>query len=63
MVVVVVMLVVGLMISIGKLIFLINFEWMLFVIMGGVIENIGWVIIGNFYILFVLVIGGSWVKE
>ncbi len=30
---------------------------------GGVIENIGWAIIGNLHLLFALAIGGSWAKE
>lgn len=59
----VVMFAVGLMISIGKLFFLIDFNLGLLVIIGGVLESIGWVIIGNLYLLFVLVIGGSWVKD
>lgn len=30
---------------------------------GGVIENVGWAIIGNLHVLFALAIGGSWAKE
>ena len=63
MVVVAVMPAAGLMISIGKSIPLINPEWTPLVTTGGVIENIGWAIIGNLHILFALAIGGSWAKE
>ena len=63
MVVVAVMPAAGLMISIGKSIPLINPDWTPLVTTGGVIENIGWAIIGNLHILFALAIGGSWAKE
>ena len=33
------------------------------VITGGVLEQIGWGVIGNLHILFALAIGGSWAKE
>ncbi|MGO3728910.1 MAG: PTS transporter subunit IIBC, partial [Enterococcus viikkiensis] len=49
--------------SIGKSLPLIdaNLGWL--VTTGGVIENIGWAIIGNLHLLFALAIGGSWAKE
>lgn len=63
MVVVAVMPAAGLMISIGKTIPLINPHVTALVTTGGVVENIGWAIIGNLHILFALAIGGSWAKE
>jgi len=33
------------------------------VITGGILEQIGWGVIGNLHILFALAIGGSWAKE
>ena len=63
MVVVAVMPAAGLMISIGKSIPLINPDLAPLVTTGGVIENIGWAIIGNLHVLFALAIGGSWAKE
>lgn len=63
MVVVAVMPAAGLMISIGKSIPLINPDLAPLVTTGGVIENIGWAIIGNLHLLFALAIGGSWAKE
>ncbi|OTN77706.1 PTS system, IIBC component [Enterococcus sp. 8G7_MSG3316] len=63
MVVVAVMPAAGLMISIGKTIPMINADWGVLVTTGGVIENIGWAIIGNLHLLFALAIGGSWAKE
>ncbi len=63
MVVIAVMPAAGLMISIGKSIPLINPEMGALITTGGVIENIGWAIIGNLHILFALAIGGSWAKE
>ena len=63
MVVIAVMPAAGLMISIGKTIPLINPEMTALVTTGGVIENIGWAIIGNLHLLFALAIGGSWAKE
>ncbi|MBX9039892.1 PTS transporter subunit IIBC [Enterococcus durans] len=63
MVVVAVMPAAGLMISIGKSIPLINPDIAPLVTTGGVIENIGWAIIGNLHLLFALAIGGSWAKE
>lgn len=63
MVVVAVMPAAGLMISIGKTIPLINQNVAALVTTGGVIENIGWAIIGNLHLLFALAIGGSWAKE
>ncbi len=63
MVVVAVMPAAGLMISIGKSIPLIEPNLAFLVTTGGVIENIGWAIIGNLHLLFALAIGGSWAKE
>ena len=63
MVVVAVMPAAGLMISIGKSIPLIKPDLAPLVTTGGVIENIGWAIIGNLHLLFALAIGGSWAKE
>lgn len=63
MVVVAVMPAAGLMISIGKSIPLINPDLAPLVTTGGVIENIGWAIIGNLHLLFALAIGGSWQKN
>ncbi len=63
MVVIAVMPAAGLMISIGKSIPLINPDFAPLVTTGGVIENIGWAVIGNLHLLFALAIGGSWAKE
>lgn len=61
MVVIAVMPAAGLMISIGKLIAMVNID--IAVTIGGITENIGWAIISNLAILFALAIGGSWAKE
>ena len=53
----------GLMISIGKSLVMINPNFAPLVITGGVLEQIGWGVIGNLHILFALAIGGSWAKE
>ncbi|MBR6650852.1 MAG: PTS transporter subunit EIIC [Clostridia bacterium] len=53
----------GLMISIGKLIAMAGGDVQLVSIIGAVMENIGWAIIGNLHILFAVAIGGSWAKE
>lgn len=63
MVVVAVMPAVGLMISIGKSLPLIDPNLGLLVTTGGVLESIGWAIIGNLHLLFALAIGGSWAKD
>lgn len=63
MVVIAVMPAAGLMISIGKSIVMINPTFAPLVITGGVLEQIGWGVIGNLHILFALAIGGSWAKE
>ncbi|GCF95069.1 PTS glucose transporter subunit IIABC [Enterococcus florum] len=63
MVVIAVMPAAGLMISIGKSIPMINDQLTWLVTTGGVIENIGWAVIGNLHLLFALAIGGSWAKE
>ena len=63
MVVIAVMPAAGLMISIGKSIVLIDPNLAPLVITGGILEQIGWGVIGNLHILFALAIGGSWAKE
>ena len=63
MVVVAVMPAAGLMISIGKSIPMINPNFGVLVTTGGVLEQIGWGVIGNLHVLFALAIGGSWAKE
>ena len=63
MVVIAVMPAAGLMISIGKSIPMINPNLSPLVITGGILEQIGWGVIGNLHILFALAIGGSWAKE
>lgn len=63
MVVIAVMPAAGLMISIGKTIPLINDQWAWLATTGGVVEQIGWAVIGNLHLLFALAIGGSWAKE
>ena len=63
MVVIAVMPAAGLMISIGKSLAMIDPNLAPLVITGGVLEQIGWGVIGNLHILFALAIGGSWAKE
>ncbi|MDU6917094.1 MAG: PTS transporter subunit IIBC [Enterococcus faecalis] len=63
MVVVAVMPAAGLMISIGNSLPLIDPNLGLLVTTGGVLESIGWAIIGNLHLLFALAIGGSWAKD
>ncbi len=63
MVVIAVMPAAGLMISIGKSLPMIDPNLAPLVITGGVLEQIGWGVIGNLHILFALAIGGSWAKE
>ncbi len=63
MVVIAVMPAAGLMISIGKSLVMINPTCAPLVITGGILEQIGWGVIGNLHILFALAIGGSWAKE
>ncbi len=63
MVVIAVMPAAGLMISIGKSLALIDPNLAPLVITGGILEQIGWGVIGNLHILFALAIGGSWAKE
>ena len=53
----------GLIISSGKSLALIDPNLAPLVITGGVLEQIGWGVIGNLHILFALAIGGSWAKE
>lgn len=62
MVVIAVMPAAGLMVSIGNSLPLIsNAEWLALV--GNIIAQIGWGIIGNLHLLFALAIGGSWANE
>ena len=63
MVVIAVMPAAGLMISIGKSLVMINPTFAPLIITGGILEQIGWGVIGNLHILFALAIGGSWAKE
>lgn len=63
MVVIAVMPAAGLMISIGKSLPMIDPNLAPLVITGGILEQIGWGVIGNLHILFALAIGGSWAKE
>ena len=63
MVVIAVMPAAGLMISIGKSLVMINPTFAPLVITGGILEQIGWGVIGNLHILFAIAIGGSWAKE
>ena len=62
MVVIAVMPAAGLMVSIGNSLPLISdAEWL--VLVGNIIAQIGWGIIGNLHLLFALAIGGSWANE
>ena len=62
MVVIAVMPAAGLMVSIGNSLPLISdAEWLSLV--GNIIAQIGWGIIGNLHLLFALAIGGSWANE
>lgn len=63
MVVIAVMPAAGLMISIGKSIPMLGPEVGILVMIGSILEQIGWGVIGNLHILFALAIGGSWAKE
>lgn len=63
MVVIAVMPAAGLMISIGKTIPLFAENISFLVTTGGVLESIGWAIIGNLHLLFAIAIGGSWAKD
>ena len=51
----------GIMLSIGKLLQMTDLAFLLLI--GSVMENIGWAIITNLHILFAAAIGGSWAKE
>lgn len=53
----------GLMISLGKLVQMSAADISFLVMIGNVMENIGWAVIGNLHILFAAAIGGSWAKE
>ena len=62
MVVIAVMPAAGLMVSIGNSLPLISdAEWL--ALLGNIIAQIGWGIIGNLHLLFALAIGGSWANE
>lgn len=61
MVVIAVMPAAGIMISLGKLIGMADWSWLISV--GSIIENIGWAVITNLSILFAVAIGGSWAKD
>ncbi len=63
MVVIAVMPAAGLMISIGKSIPMLGPDVGILVMIGSILEQIGWGVIGNLHILFALAIGGSWAKE
>lgn len=63
MVVVAVMPAAGIMISIAKLIAMSGGDINFIATIARVMEDIGWVIIGNLHILFAVAIGGSWAKE
>lgn len=63
MVVIAVMPAAGLMVSLGKILAMLAPHLSILVLAGGVIENIGWAIIGNLHLLFAVAIGGSWAKE
>lgn len=53
----------GLMISVGGSIPMISPDSAFLLTLGGVIEELGWAVIGNLHILFALAIGGSWAKD
>lgn len=53
----------GLMISVGKLVQMAGADLNVILMVGSIMENIGWAIIGNLHILFAIAIGGSWAKE
>ena len=63
MVVIAVMPAAGIMISIGKLIAMLNTTIPIVARIAAITEDIGWAIIGNLNILFAVAIGGSWAKE
>lgn len=63
MVVIAVMPAAGLMISLGKLVQMSGGDLAFMLRIGGIMESIGWAIITNLHILFVVAIGGSWAKE
>ncbi len=51
----------GIMLSVGKLLQMMDMGLMITI--GSTMENIGWAIITNLHILFAAAIGGSWAKE
>ncbi len=63
MVVIAVMPAAGLMISIGKSIVMISLAFAPLVITGGILEQIGWGVIGNLHILFALAIEEAGLKN
>ncbi|GAA0433858.1 PTS transporter subunit IIBC [Virgibacillus sp. AGTR] len=62
-VVVAVMPAAGIMISLGKVIGMTMNDFSFLLVIGRVMEDIGWAIINNLHILFAVAIGGSWAKE
>ena len=53
----------GFMISLGKIVQMAGADVNTVMMIGSVMENIGWAIINNLHILFAVAIGGSWAKE
>lgn len=53
----------GFMISLGKVVQMSAGDMAFIAMVGSVMENIGWAVIGNLHILFAAAIGGSWAKE
>lgn len=53
----------GFMISLGKIVQMAGADANTVMMIGSVMENIGWAIINNLHILFAVAIGGSWAKE
>ena len=53
----------GFMISLGKIVQMAGADANTVLMIGSVMENIGWAIINNLHILFAVAIGGSWAKE
>ena len=53
----------GFMISLGKIVQMAGADVNTVLMIGSVMENIGWAIINNLHILFAVAIGGSWAKE
>src|SRR5690554_6357900 len=62
-VVVAVMPAAGIMISLGKVVAMAGDDVTFILVIGRVMEEMGWAVIGNLHILFAVAIGGSWAKE